>query len=129
MTLGNKIAKERKKLNYTQEQLADALDVSRQSISKWESDITFPETDKIIQLSMLFDCSIDYLLKDDITEKHQTTPTLSDKLSSIKCRMLTDKNKRRAKSALKITRIIFGVLLAVDLITMIVYFIIHGLPN
>jgi transcriptional regulator with XRE-family HTH domain len=40
MTLGNKISKLRKENNYTQEQLADVLGVSRQSISKWESDVS-----------------------------------------------------------------------------------------
>lgn len=69
MTLGEKIAKQRKELNYTQEQLAEILGVSRQSISKWESDIAFPETDKLIELGKLFDCSMDYLLKEEITEK------------------------------------------------------------
>lgn len=64
MTLGDKLSKLRKERNYTQEQLADLLGVSRQAISKWESDITFPETDKLIRLSELFDCSLDYLLKD-----------------------------------------------------------------
>lgn len=57
MTLGEKIVKQRKELNYTQEQLADILGVSRQSISKWESDIAFPETDKLIEIGKLFDCS------------------------------------------------------------------------
>jgi transcriptional regulator with XRE-family HTH domain len=64
MTLGNKISKLRKENNYTQEQLADVLGVSRQSISKWESDIAYPETEKLIRLSELFDCSLDYLLKE-----------------------------------------------------------------
>ena len=64
MTLGEKIAKQRKERNYTQEQFADILGVSRQSISKWESNITYPETDKLIRMSELFDCSLDYLLKD-----------------------------------------------------------------
>ena len=68
MTLGEKIAKQRKELNYTQEQLADILGVSRQSISKWESDIAYPETDKLIKMGKLFECSMDYLLNDDITE-------------------------------------------------------------
>ena len=68
MTLGEKIAKQRKELNYTQEQLADVLGVSRQSIRKWESDITYPETDKLIELGKLFDCSMDYLLKEDVIE-------------------------------------------------------------
>lgn len=64
MTLGDKLSKLRKENNYTQEQLADVLGVSRQAISKWESDITYPETDKLIRMSELFDCSLDYLLKD-----------------------------------------------------------------
>lgn len=69
MTLGEKLAKARKEKNITQEQLADALGVSRQAISKWESDVAYPETDKLIRMSELFDCSLDYLLKEKITEK------------------------------------------------------------
>ncbi len=65
MTLGNKLSKLRKMNNYTQEQLAEVLGISRQAISKWESDITYPETDKLIRLSELFNCSLDYLLKDE----------------------------------------------------------------
>lgn len=68
MTTGEKIAKLRKQNNYTQEQLADILEVSRQSISKWESDIAYPETDKLIRIGKLFGCSMDYLLNDDCTE-------------------------------------------------------------
>ncbi len=66
MTLGEKLTKLRKENNYTQEQLADILGVSRQSISKWESDIAYPETDKLIKLGELYECSMDYLLKDNI---------------------------------------------------------------
>ena len=66
MTLGEKLSKLRRENNYTQEQLADILAVSRQAISKWESNITYPETDKLIRLSELFDCSLDYLLKDEL---------------------------------------------------------------
>jgi len=50
MTFGEKISKLRKEYNYTQEQLANILGVSRQSISKWESDIAYPETDKLIKM-------------------------------------------------------------------------------
>ena len=74
MTLGEKIAKQRKELNYTQEQLADILGVTRQSISKWESDIAYPETEKLIKMGKLFECSMDYLLNDDITEKQGIEP-------------------------------------------------------
>ena len=72
MTLGEKLAQARKENNITQEQLADKLGVSRQSISKWESDIAYPETDKLIRMSELFNCSLDYLLKENITEKEET---------------------------------------------------------
>ena len=66
MTLGDKLAKLRKENNYTQEQLAEILEVSRQTISKWESDTTYPETGKLIRLCQLFGCSTDYLLLDEI---------------------------------------------------------------
>ena len=64
MTLGEKISKLRKENNITQEQLASVFGVSRQAISKWESDAAFPETDKLLKMSELFKCSLDYLLKD-----------------------------------------------------------------
>ncbi len=69
MTLGEKITKLRKENNYTQEQLADILGVSRQSVSKWESDIAHPETDKLIKLGKLFKCSMDYLLNGECTDR------------------------------------------------------------
>ncbi len=75
MTLGEKLSKLRKEYNYTQEQLADILGVSRQSISKWESDIAYPETDKLVKMGKLFECSMDYLLNESITEKQGIQPT------------------------------------------------------
>lgn len=74
MTTGEKIAKLRKENNYTQEQLADLLGVSRQSISKWESNIAYPETAKLVELGKLFDCSMDYLLKDEVNDKQGSQP-------------------------------------------------------
>ena len=72
MTLGRKLSKLRKENNYTQEQLASVLGVSRQAISKWEIDITYPETDKLVRISDLFNCSLDYLLKDTDEQTNQT---------------------------------------------------------
>lgn len=68
MTTGEKLQKLRKENNYTQEELAEIMNVSRQSISKWESDIAFPETEKLIALSKLYHCSIDYLLNSENNE-------------------------------------------------------------
>lgn len=77
MTTGNKLATLRREAGYTQEQLAELLDVSRQSVSKWESDLAYPETEKLIKLGELYGCSMDYLLKDDVQDKNGTTPTNS----------------------------------------------------
>ncbi len=73
MTLGDKLSKLRKENNYTQEQLAEILGVSRQSISKWESDITYPETDKLIRMSQLFHCTTDYLLLEEADASDRMT--------------------------------------------------------
>ena len=68
MTTGEKLSLLRKKKGLTQEELSEILKVSRQSVSRWEMDATFPETDKLIALSKLFGCSIDFLLNDSIQE-------------------------------------------------------------
>ena len=65
MTTGQKIYELRKNARITQEQFAEKLDVSRQAVSKWESDAAYPETDKIIKIAELFGVSCDYLLKSD----------------------------------------------------------------
>lgn len=64
MALPDKLYKLRKERGLSQEQLADALGISRQAISKWESAKAMPETDKLILLSEYFGVSVDYLLKD-----------------------------------------------------------------
>ena len=127
MTLGEKLSKLRKEYNYTQEQLADILGVSRQSISKWESDIAYPETEKLIELGKLFECSMDYLLKDEVTEKTGASvseSTFTEKVTEISKKVMTDKNKGKAKKILKIIGIILAVFLVVDIISMILYFCI-----
>ena len=77
MTTGEKLAVLRKKKELTQEQLAEILNVSRQSVSRWEMDAAFPETEKLIKLSKLMECSIDYLLNDDMQDNGEVDPGLS----------------------------------------------------
>ena len=72
MKFGDKLIELRKKNGYSQEELAEKLGVSRQSVSKWESNNTYPETDKIIQIANLFDCSMDDLINDKITNVETT---------------------------------------------------------
>lgn len=69
MILADKLIKLRKKAGLSQEELADKMDVSRQSVSKWESAQCAPELPKLIQLSNFYGVSLDYMLKDDVTEE------------------------------------------------------------
>lgn len=66
MTTGEKIAALRKEKGITQEALAERLKVARQSVSRWEMDAAFPETEKLIKLSRILECSIDFLLNGEI---------------------------------------------------------------
>ena len=65
MLLEEKIMTLRKKKGWSQEELAFRLEVSRQSVSKWEMGTSVPELDKIIRMSEVFGCTTDYLLKED----------------------------------------------------------------
>ena len=76
----------RKKLGWSQEQLAQELGVSRQSVSKWESAMSIPELDKIVVMSALFGVSTDYLLKDELGEE---TPAEGNSYDAGEGRMVT----------------------------------------
>lgn len=64
MDIGNKLNRARTKANLTQEQVAEALGVSRQTISNWENEKTYPDIKSVVTLSDLYGISLDYLLKD-----------------------------------------------------------------
>ncbi len=76
MTLGEKIFRLRTEQGLSQETFGEKLGVSRQSVSKWETDQSIPELDKIVTISDLFGVSTDYLLK-DIEETDRTAETES----------------------------------------------------
>lgn len=69
MSFSDKIRLLRSQNLLSQEDLAVKMEVSRQTISKWESGVTYPEIDKLIALSELFDVSTDYLLKEPETNR------------------------------------------------------------
>jgi len=76
MTLGQRIQKGRKEAGLSQEELAEQLGVSRQAVSRWENDNGYPEMEKIIRLSQIYQVSLDYLVGneqekpgEDISEK------------------------------------------------------------
>ena len=78
MILADKIIRLRKKNGWSQEELADKMNVSRQAVSKWESAQTIPDLEKILQLGTLFGVTTDYLLKDEIEEEEFSNDDSSD---------------------------------------------------
>lgn len=75
MSLGQRIKEEREKRNWTQDYLAETLNVSRQAISKWEVGKTYPDIDRLIQISNLFDVTLDSLIKGDDSLKSRIVIT------------------------------------------------------
>ncbi|MDO5344906.1 MAG: helix-turn-helix transcriptional regulator, partial [Lachnospiraceae bacterium] len=72
MILADKIMELRKKNGWSQEELAEQMHVSRQSVSKWEGAQSVPDLEKILQLSRIFGVSTDYLLRDELGEPEYT---------------------------------------------------------
>lgn len=75
MIFANKLVQLRKKTGWSQEELAEQMNVSRQTVSKWESAQSIPDLERIIRLSQLFGVSTDYLLKDEIEEAECVSTT------------------------------------------------------
>lgn len=70
MKFSEKLQKIRKENNITQEGLADRLNVSRQAVSKWESGTAYPDTEKLIQISKIFNVSLDELINDNVEKNN-----------------------------------------------------------
>ncbi len=73
MILADKIIALRKKAGWSQEELAEQLGVTRQSVSKWEGAQSVPDMDKVVQMSRLFGVTTDFLLKDELSEEEDYT--------------------------------------------------------
>ena len=76
-TFSEKLLELRRREGLSQEQLADRLGVTRQSVSKWESGTAVPELSKLVALSDLFGVSVDYLVKDRLEEPERPVPEAS----------------------------------------------------
>ena len=105
MTIADRIQSLRKAKGMSQEELADKVGVSRQAVSKWESEQATPDLDKVVIMSDIFEVTTDYLLKGIEPVKFDDHKTM-----------------------LKWFLIGFGILLAIDLISMLVYFLVNGFP-
>lgn len=130
MEFNNKLYELRKQKGFSQEELAGRLNVSRQTISKWEIGESTPDMEKLIAISDLFEVSLDELVKGEKAESRETSEqtSKSELYSDIKENVLTEENKVKAKKGLEIAGIIVGIIVLIDLISFILYAIIFGLP-
>ena len=121
MEFGNRLYELRKQKGLSQEELASRLDVTRQTVSKWELGDSTPDMDKLVTLGELFELSLDELVLGKIP--------VTTKLDGSGAKVLTKENKQKAKKCLKIFGIIAGAVLAIDALSMIVYFLFWGFPK
>jgi Predicted transcriptional regulators len=132
MEFNNKLYELRKQKGFSQEELANRLNVSRQTISKWEVGESTPDMEKLVAISDLFEISLDELVLD---KKEETNPVASEQIvkselySDIKEHVLTEDNKKKTRKGLKILAIGFGVFVLIDILTFIIYVLMFGLPQ
>ena len=103
--------------------------MSRQTVSKWEIGDSTPDMEKLIALSDLFEISLDELMTGKIPVASENVSNKSEIVNVLEEKVLTPENKVRAKKGLKIAAIIAGIVLIIDAITMIIYFILFGFPK
>lgn len=127
MEFNNRLYQLRKQKGLSQEELANRLNVSRQTVSKWEVGDSTPDMEKLIAMSDLFDVSLDNLVMGK-EEAQIPAAGKSEFAAVISEKVLTDTNKKKAISVLKILGIIAGAILLIDAISMIIYFAVNGLP-
>ena len=129
MEFSNRLYQLRKQNGFSQEELAGRLNVSRQTVSKWEVGDSTPDMEKLSAMSDLFDVSLDYLVMGKESDPQTSTVTKSEFVTVLQEKVLTSDNKKKAKSALKTAGIIAAAILLIDVISMIIYFAVYGIPQ
>lgn len=125
MEFNNRLYQLRKQKGLSQEELASRLNVSRQTVSKWEVGDSTPDMEKLTAMSELFDVSLDQLVLGKEAPQAEA-PARSELVTALNEKVLTPDNKKKAKSALKIAAIIAGAILLVDVVSMIIFLIVNG---
>lgn len=129
MEFSNRLYELRKQRGLSQEEAASKLNVTRQTFSKWENGDSTPDMEKLIAISDLFDISMDELVLGKVQKVAERTTGNVDFLHACEEKICTPENKRIMKKGLKLIGILAGILLAIDVISMIVYFVVYGVPK
>lgn len=111
MELGEKILELRKKMNFSQEELAEKVNVTRQTISKWELGETCPDIKQAKELSKIFSISLDEMVGNDISEVVVEKVSNTEKLAGLILRVL------------KYLGIILVCLVVVDIVAFIIFLV------
>lgn len=113
MILADKIIRLRKKNGWSQEELAEKMNVSRQAVSKWEAAQTTPDLEKILQLGHLFGVTTDYLLKDEMEDEEFTDGIDERPVRKITLAEANHYLKQRKNASVKIAAAVFLCILSV----------------
>lgn len=130
MEFNNKLYELRKQKGFSQEELANRLNVSRQTVSKWEVGDSTPDMEKLIAISDLFGISLDELVLDKAPEPAPPPQSAKSELyADIKEKVLTEDNGKKVRKGLKIAGIVLGAVMLVDIISFVIYVILNGFPK
>ena len=113
MILADKIANLRKKNGWSQEELAEKMQVSRQAVSKWEGAQTVPDLERILALSRLFGVTTDYLLKDEIEDEECTDDAEQEPVKRVSLALANEFLAWRSRAAKRIAAAAFLCIAAV----------------
>lgn len=113
MILADKIIRLRKKNGWSQEELAEKMNVSRQAVSKWEAAQTTPDLEKILHLGSLFGVTTDYLLKDEIEDEEFTDGVDETTIKKITLAQANEYMEQRKDASIKIAIATFLCILSV----------------
>ena len=130
MEFNNKLYELRKQKGFSQEELANRLNVSRQTVSKWEVGDSTPDMEKLIAISDLFGISLDELVLDKAPEPAPAPQSAKSELyTDIKEKILTEDNGKKVRKGLKIAGIVLEAVMLVDIISFVIYVILNGFPK
>lgn len=128
MEFNNRLYQLRKQKGFSQEELASRLNVSRQTVSKWEIGDSTPDMEKLAAISDLFEVSLDELIlgkHTQVTKREDAAPSVGQVLQE---KVLTPKNGEIAKKVLKWLGIGFGVVMLIEVVSMIIVYFVYGFP-
>ena len=129
MEFNGRLYELRKQKGMSQEELANRLNVTRQTVSKWEVGDSTPDMEKQEAISDLFGVSLDELVLGKEQAAQEATAQKIDTVAMLEEKVLTEESKKKAKKGLRLAAIVAGAVVAVDLISMIVYVLFNGFPE